>query len=103
LIHDADSSIEILDKYYDLPSDVKSIERHSPDVVFLDIEMPVYSGIQLLEFFNPEECNFNIIFTTASSEYAVKAFEMSAIDYLMKPIQEKKLKAATNIHFTKNC
>lgn len=94
MILDAGSNIEILDKCYDLPSGVKSIKWHSPDVVFLDIEMPVYSGIQLLEFFNPEEFNFNIIFTTASSQYAVKAFEMCAVDYLMKPIQEIKLKAA---------
>jgi two-component SAPR family response regulator len=52
----------------------------------------VYNGIQLLDFFNPEEITFSIIFTTAFNEYAIRAFEMSAIDYLKKPIQEEKLR-----------
>lgn len=86
--------IEVLEKCGDLPSGVKSIKKYKPEIVFLDIELPVYSGIQLLDFFNPEEINFHIIFTTASNEYAVRAFEMSAVDYLMKPLQEDKLRHA---------
>lgn len=62
--------------------------------MFLDIELPIYNGIQLLDFFNPEEINFNIIFTTAFNDYAIRAFEMSAIDYLLKPLQEEKLRVA---------
>jgi two-component system LytT family response regulator len=94
MLYDIDPSIEVLEKAQDLPSGVRSIKRHAPEVVFLDIELPVYSGIQLLDFFNPEELNFHIVFTTAFSEYAVRAFEMSAIDYLMKPLQQEKLAAA---------
>ena len=94
MIQDAGLDIMVLDKCPDLASGVKSIKKHKPDIVFLDIELPVYSGIELLNFFNPEEINFHIIFTTASNEYAVRAFEMSAVDYLMKPIQEEKLQAA---------
>ena len=94
MLTEIDSSVQVVEKCNDLPSGIKSIKKHDPHIVFLDIELPVYSGIQLLEFFNPEEINFHIIFTTASNEYAVRAFEMSAVDYLMKPIQEEKLAAA---------
>jgi two-component system LytT family response regulator len=94
MLKDIEPEVEVIEKCPDLPSGVKSIKRHSPDVVFLDIELPVYSGLQLLEFFNPEEFTFQIIFTTAYNEYAMKAFEMSAVDYLLKPLQEEKLNAA---------
>ncbi len=94
MLGDIEPEISVLEKCCDLPSGIKSIKRLHPQIVFLDIELPVYSGIQLLDFFNPEEIDFHIIFTTASSEYAVRAFEMCAVDYLMKPIQEEKLQAA---------
>src|ERR1700760_4512052 len=94
MIGELEPEIRVMEKCGDLPSGVRSIRRYGPDIVFLDIQLPMYSGIQLLDFFNPEDLTFQIIFTTASNEYAVKAFEMSAIDYLMKPIQEEKLKAA---------
>lgn len=71
----------------DLPSGVKLIRKESPNLIFLDIEMPKYSGLQLLDFFEPEEINFEIVFTTAYSEYAIKAFELNAISYLLKPLQ----------------
>jgi two-component system LytT family response regulator len=87
-------SMEIMDKCKDLPSGVKSIRKHKPEVVFLDIELPVYSGIQLLDFFDQKEIDFQIIFTTAYNQYAINAFEMSATDYLLKPIQEEKLRTA---------
>ena len=86
--------IEITDKCQNLPSGVRSIHKHKPDLIFLDIEMPGYSGLQLLEFFNEDEVAFEIIFTTAFSEYAIRAFELSAIDYVLKPIQVDKLNAA---------
>jgi two-component system LytT family response regulator len=94
MLFEIDPSVQVVEKCRDLPAGVKSIKKHAPDIVFLDIELPVYSGIQLLDFFNPEEINFHIIFTTASNEYAVRAFEMSAVDYLMKPLQAEKLKAS---------
>ena len=76
----------------DVPQAVKAIRKLNPDVVFLDIEMPGYNGFQLLEFF--EEIQFEIIFTTAYSEFALKAFQVSAIDYLLKPIQIDQLTKA---------
>lgn len=94
MLHDIAPLVQVADRCADLPSGVRSIRMHKPDVVFLDIELPVYSGIQLLEFFDAKEIDFQIIFTTAFNEYALKAFEMCAIDYLMKPLQEHKLRAA---------
>ena len=94
MLKDIEPKVEVMEKCSNLPQGVKSIKRHCPDIVFLDIELPVYSGLQLLEFFNPEEITFQIIFTTAYNEYAMKAFEMSAVDYLLKPLQEEKLNAA---------
>jgi two-component system LytT family response regulator len=76
----------------DLTTAHSVINHHNPDVVFLDIELPGQNGFQLLDYF--KEPDFEIIFTTAYSEYAVKAFEVSAIDYLLKPIQISKLQLA---------
>jgi two-component system, LytTR family, response regulator len=75
----------------DLPSGIKAIKREKPNIVFLDIEMPGHSGLELLDFFEESEVNFYIIFTTAYSEYAIRAFKMSAVDYLLKPIQPDEL------------
>jgi len=94
MITDAEPSVEIMAKCHNLQDGIKSIRKHYPDIVFLDIEMPVHSGIELLDFLKPDEINFQIIFTTAYSEFAIRAFEMSAAGYLLKPIQEDKLKLA---------
>lgn len=84
-------SVTILAECEDLPSGIKAIRRDNPDFIFLDIEMPGHSGLELLDFLNEDEINFDIVFTTAYSEYAIRAFKMSAIDYLLKPIQPAEL------------
>lgn len=73
----------------DVVQGVKLIQKEQPDIVFLDIEMPGYNGFQLLEFF--DEISFEIIFVTAYSEFALKAFQVSAVDYLLKPVQIEQL------------
>ncbi len=78
----------------DLPSGVKAIKKFKPDLVFLDIEMPGHSGLELLDFFSENEMNFDVIFTTAYNEYALQAFRFSAIDYLLKPLQPQQLQDA---------
>lgn len=65
------------------------IEKHQPDVVFLDVEMPKGTGFDLLGTFN--EINFEVIFTTAYNHYALKAIKFSALDYLLKPINAEEL------------
>jgi two-component system, LytTR family, response regulator len=84
-------TVEVMELCADLPSGIKAIKKHKPQLVFLDIEMPGHSGLELLDFFAPEEVNFGIIFTTAYNEYALQAFKFSAIDYLLKPIQHTQL------------
>ena len=91
MIHEIEPRIRIIDTCADLPSAVKSIRKHAPDLVFLDVELPIYNGLQLLNFFNPDEIKFRIIFTTASHQHAIQAFNMSAVDYVLKPIQYDKL------------
>lgn len=82
--------INVLATCSNVPDGVLAINKHKPDVVFLDIEMPDYNGFELLGFFR--EIDFDIIFVTAYSEYAVKAFEISAVDYILKPIDIDQLK-----------
>jgi len=71
------------------------IKEHQPDLVFLDISMPLESGFALLDGY-PEELPFEVIFTTAFDEYALQAFKYSAIDYLLKPIDIDALVAAVD-------
>lgn len=75
----------------DVPSALKAIEQHNPDLIFLDINMPGQSGFDLL---NSAETDAKVIFVTAFDEYALRAFEVNALDYLMKPVNPKRLKAA---------
>lgn len=76
----------------DIKSAVKIINNQPIDLVLLDIEMPQENGFALFDYFkNP---TFKTIFCTAYSEYALKAFEVSAVDYLLKPISLKKLEEA---------
>ncbi len=88
------SSIEVLAEANDIPSAIKMIHKHHPDLVFLDISMPGYSGLELFKFFDEDEINFSVIFVTAHSEYAINAFELSAADYILKPIQIAALERA---------
>ena len=66
-----------------------AIEKHQPDLVFLDIEMPVMNGFDMLDKF--EHIHFSVIFTTSYNQYAIKAIRFSALDYLLKPIDPKEL------------
>ena len=83
--------IELVAECENLPEGVKAIRKHQPDLVLLDIEMPGHSGLELVDFFDEKEINFAIIFTTAYNEYAIQAFKLSALDYLLKPIVPEEL------------
>ncbi|MFY7965277.1 MAG: LytR/AlgR family response regulator transcription factor [Chitinophagaceae bacterium] len=91
IIEDYCPDLELVALCEDLPNGVKAIKREKPKLVFLDIEMPGHSGLELLEFFNDDEINFNVIFTTAYNEFALKAFKFSAIDYLLKPLEHTQV------------
>jgi two-component system LytT family response regulator len=68
------------------------IQRYKPDFVFLDIEMPLLNGFDLLSKF--EHIDFDVIFTTAYDSYAIKAIKYSALDYLLKPVAKEDLACA---------
>ena len=89
LLSDYCEGVRVVGECADVPSAVKEIHRTRPDVVFCDIEMPGYSGLELLDFFAAPD--FALVFATGYSEYAVRAFELSAVDYLLKPIQIEQL------------
>lgn len=94
-------NVKVAELCADLPSGVKAIRKHKPDVVFLDIEMPGHSGLELLDFFDESEVDFSIIFVTAYNRYAIQAFKLSAVDYLLKPIEVDDLVNAVSL-FEKN-
>jgi two-component system, LytTR family, response regulator len=71
---------------------IKAIETHKPDIVFLDVEMPRMNGFTMLQQLAHK--NFELIFTTAYDHYAVQAIRVSALDYLVKPIEIASLKEA---------
>ncbi|MCX7798563.1 MAG: LytTR family DNA-binding domain-containing protein [Melioribacter sp.] len=74
---------------------IDKINSLAPDLVFLDIQMPDMSGFEVLKNIKQEKVPF-VIFVTAYDKYALKAFEYHAIDYLLKPINEERLKSAIN-------
>lgn len=82
--------VQVVAKLANLPDAVEAIKSHRPDVVFLDIEMPKFAGYQIVNFF--DRIDFQIVFITAYDHYAIKAFEVNALDYLLKPIDRGKLK-----------
>jgi len=84
--------IEVVGEAEGVVSGAKKIKELNPEIVFLDIQMNDGSGFDLLEIL--PNINFKIIFTTASNEFAIKAFKFSAVDYLLKPIDPEELKAA---------
>ena len=88
--------VKVVASCQNVPEAVQEINSLCPDLVFLDIEMPEYDGFDLLKFFRPENIDFSIIFITAYSEYALQAFEISAVDYLLKPLRIEHLERALN-------
>jgi two-component system LytT family response regulator len=84
-------NIVIAGEASDTKSAAKAIEQLNPDVIFLDIQMPGQTGFDLL---NTADTCARIIFVTAFDEYALRAFEVNAIDYLLKPVNPKRLKEA---------
>jgi len=93
-IEDHCPEIKIIGEAEDVKSAVKVINKSAVDVVFLDVEMPNENGFALFDYFNKP--SFETIFCTAYSQYAIKAFEVSAVDYILKPIGITKLKEAVS-------
>lgn len=84
--------VDVIAKCNDIVSAIVQINILKPDVVFLDIEMPNYAGFEIVNFI--KDIDFEIVFVTAYDQYAIKAFEVSAIDYLLKPVDIERLRNA---------
>ncbi len=82
------SAIEVVGEAQNADEAFEMIETLNPDLLFLDIQMPGKTGFQLLEMLDSVPL---VVFTTAYDEYALKAFDVSALDYLLKPIQSERL------------
>jgi two-component system LytT family response regulator len=85
------NDVEIIDEAANVDEGIEKIEMFHPELIFLDIQMPGKTGFDLLEQLEKIP---KVIFTTAYDEYAIKAFEVSALDYLLKPIEPKRLSDA---------
>jgi len=94
LLEDFCDNAQVLALCQNVSDGVEAIAKHKPDIVFLDIQMQRETGFDLLAKVKP--IDFEVIFITAHSEYAIKAFKFSAIDYLLKPIDIEELKRAVD-------
>src|SRR5690606_10903807 len=82
---------EVVEECNDGFEGVKAIQQHRPDLIFLDIQMPKINGFEMLELIDDPPA---VIFITAFDEYAIRAFEANATDYLLKPFSEERFKKA---------
>jgi two-component system LytT family response regulator len=90
--------IQVVDEAANADEGIAKIENQHPDLIFLDIQMPGKTGFELLAEL---EKTPQVIFTTAYDEFALKAFEVNALDYLLKPVEPKRLAdAMQKLHFT---
>lgn len=83
--------VEVIQECGDGFEGVKAIQHHQPDLIFLDIQMPKITGFEMLELIEQTPA---VIFTTAFDEYAMKAFEAHAVDYLLKPFSKERFDKA---------
>ena len=92
LLEEFCEGVEVCALCQNVDEGLEAIKKYKPEIVFLDIQMQRESGFDLLT--RIKNIGFEVIFTTAHSEYAIKAFKFSAIDYLLKPIDIAELKRA---------
>jgi DNA-binding LytR/AlgR family response regulator len=87
------SQLEIIGKFSNARAALDFLKTKDVDIIFLDIEMPVVTGLEFAEHIPKQSL---IIFTTAYSQYALKSYELDAIDYLLKPIEKSRVEKAIN-------
>jgi len=87
------ADVEVVDQCRNALDAIKSIHEHAPDVVFLDIQMPGRSGFDVLAALDMAEPP-QVVFVTAHDEHAVRAFQVQALDYLLKPLDDERLEEA---------
>lgn len=85
-------AVKVADICYSGEAALSAIQEQQPQVLFLDIEMPRMNGFEMLEKLS--DINFEVIFTTSYDQYAIKAIHLSALDYLLKPVDREELQRA---------
>ena len=85
------AQFQVLEVCQDGFQGLKAIQQHKPDLIFLDVQMPKITGFEMLELLDEPPA---VIFTTAFDQYALKAFDAKAIDYLLKPFSEERFRQA---------
>jgi len=89
----AEPALEVIADCQNGVQAIAAVRKHKPDLMFLDVRMPQVDGFQVLQALAPEEMP-KVIFTTAHGDYAVRAFDSNAIDYLLKPFDQERLHRA---------
>jgi two-component system, LytTR family, response regulator len=92
--------VEVMVAFDNPAKGVEYLKQHPPNLLFLDIEMPMLNGFDVLEELG-KDLPFDIIFTTAYDNFGIQAVKFSALDYLLKPVQNKELKDAIDKHLKK--
>lgn len=91
--------VQVIGEASNVKEGVECIKKLVPDLVFLDIEMPGEKGLHLFNYF--DKIDFEVIFTTAYDQYAINALKLSALDYLLKPIDLEELQTSINLYKNK--
>lgn len=94
------SDVEVIASFENPADGIDFLKKNTPDLLFLDIEMPMLNGFDVLEELG-RDLPFDIIFTTAYDNFGIQAVKFSALDYLLKPVQNKELKEGINKHLKK--
>src|SRR5262249_37759856 len=89
----AEPDVEVIAECSNGAQTLKSTQENRPDLLFLDVQMPRMDGFEVLEALRPEQTPI-VVFTTAHDEHAIRAFEVNALDYLLKPCTEERFKKA---------
>jgi two-component system LytT family response regulator len=89
----AEMDVELVGSCADGPTTVQTVRDRKPDLIFLDVQMPGLSGFEVVESLPPEE-RPAIVFVTAYDQHAIRAFELSAVDYLLKPVSDVRFRLA---------
>jgi two-component system LytT family response regulator len=95
------SDVEVIASFDNPAEGVNYLKNNASDLLFLDIEMPMLTGFDVLEELG-SDISFDIIFTTAYDNFGIQAVKFSALDYLLKPVQNKELKEAIEKHLKKS-
>lgn len=92
--------VEVIGKFEDAEEGLDFLKQNTPDILFLDIEMPRLNGFEVLEAYG-REIPFDVVFTTAYNDFGIRAIKFSALDYLLKPIQNQELQATIDKYLKK--